>query len=108
IDRSLTLTDIARGMSPVNRAALNADVILLKRRGEVVGLSIWSLATGKLVYADVDPRPTAALGPAVRARAPKDHPVGARAPAPLGATVCCCVACPRRCWPVPPPGRRPR
>src|SRR5438034_3641562 len=58
IDRSLTLTDIARGMSPVNRAALNADVVLLKRRGEVVGLSIWSLATGKLVYADVDPSQT--------------------------------------------------
>ncbi|MEV0271119.1 EAL domain-containing protein [Hamadaea sp. NPDC050747] len=63
IDRSLTLTDITHGMHPVDRSDLKADVILLKRRGEVVDLSIWSMTTGELVYADegqggiVAPRP---------------------------------------------------
>ena len=55
IDRSLTLTDITDGMSPVHHAELNADVILLKRNGEVVGLAIWSLGDGRLVYSDVSP-----------------------------------------------------
>jgi diguanylate cyclase (GGDEF)-like protein len=52
VDRNLTYTDITRDMSPDNRADLNADVINLKRRGELVGLTIWSLADGQLVYTD--------------------------------------------------------
>ncbi len=55
IDRSLTLTDITHGTSPINAAALNADVIMLKRRGEVLSMSIWSLSDMRIVYSDVEP-----------------------------------------------------
>ncbi|WP_281899005.1 putative bifunctional diguanylate cyclase/phosphodiesterase [Phytohabitans aurantiacus] len=71
IDQSLTLTDITHGTNPINAAALNADVIMLKRRGEVVNLSIWSLATSQLVYSDVEPSAIEAPPPDVMARARK-------------------------------------
>ncbi|MCW6003306.1 EAL domain-containing protein [Micromonospora sp. CPCC 205371] len=67
IDRSLTLTDITHGTNPANAAALNADVTMLKRRGEVVNLSIWSLATSRVVYSDVEPRAIDAPAPAPEA-----------------------------------------
>jgi diguanylate cyclase (GGDEF)-like protein len=71
IDQSLTLTDITHGTNPINAAALNADVIMLKRRGEVVNLSIWSLATSQLVYSDVEPSAVEAPPPNVVALARK-------------------------------------
>jgi diguanylate cyclase (GGDEF)-like protein len=74
IDRSLTLTDITHGMHPVNRSNLTADVILLKRRGEVEDLTIWSLATRELVYADEGPGGTVAPRPDVFAKAQAGKP----------------------------------
>ncbi|GAA4716355.1 putative bifunctional diguanylate cyclase/phosphodiesterase [Phytohabitans rumicis] len=74
IDQSLTLTDITHGTNPLNAAALNADVIMLKRRGEVVNLSIWSLATLRVVYSDVEPSAVAAPPPHVVARARMGEP----------------------------------
>ena len=35
VDRVLTLTDITDGLNPAHRAELNADVVMLKRRGSV-------------------------------------------------------------------------
>lgn len=55
IDRILTLTDITDGLNPAHRAELNADVVMLKRRGSVAAVAIWSLADGRLVYSDIDP-----------------------------------------------------
>jgi hypothetical protein len=69
IDRSFTLTDVARGMNPVNRSALNADVILLKRRGALDRLAIWSLPQGRLVYTDIPASETVKPRPDVMARA---------------------------------------
>jgi diguanylate cyclase len=54
VDRSLTLTDITDGVHPVNRAEMDADMVLLKERDHLIGLAIWSLDNGRLVYADVD------------------------------------------------------
>ncbi|MEV6965734.1 EAL domain-containing protein [Hamadaea sp. NPDC051192] len=80
IDRSLTLTDITHGMHPVNRSDLKADVILLKRRGEVVDLSIWSMATRKLVYADEGQDGIVAPSPDVFERAQAGKPFIGEAP----------------------------
>lgn len=74
IDQNLTLTDITHGTNPINTAALNADVVLLKRRGEVVHLSIWSLATLRVVYSDVEPAAVDAPPPAAVARARTGEP----------------------------------
>jgi diguanylate cyclase (GGDEF)-like protein len=49
-------------------------VILLKRRGEVVGLAIWSLMDGRLLYSDVAPSEAAAPPPDVIARAREGKP----------------------------------
>ena len=54
VNRSITLNDITDGLHRSNRAALDADIILLKDRQELVGLRIWSLTTGGLVYTDPD------------------------------------------------------
>src|SRR5215475_2675830 len=73
-DRSLTLTDVVRGMNPVSGSALITDVISLKRRGEVIRLAMWSLSTGWLLYADADasetPTPTAEVRTQARAGKP--------------------------------------
>jgi diguanylate cyclase (GGDEF)-like protein len=74
IDRSLTLTDITDSMNREHRAELNADVILLKRRDEVLGLAVWSLADGSLVYSDVDPTDVVAPPPETLARAREGQP----------------------------------
>ena len=54
IDRNVTYVDITSGMHPADRAALDADLYLLKSRDQVLGLRIWTLEDGSAVYTDVD------------------------------------------------------
>jgi diguanylate cyclase (GGDEF)-like protein len=54
VDRSITFTDLRDGIHPRNRAKLDADVFLMKERGLVLGLRVWELVHGDLVYADPD------------------------------------------------------
>jgi diguanylate cyclase (GGDEF)-like protein len=74
IDRSLTLTDLHDGIHPSNRAKLDADMVLLKGRGAVKSLAIWSLDNGRLVYADIDYPGATDLSPALVARARQGQP----------------------------------
>lgn len=52
VDRSLTLNDIQQGLHRTNRATLDSDVILLANRGQLLGLKISSLETGRVLYVD--------------------------------------------------------
>jgi hypothetical protein len=74
IDRSLRLNDITDGIHPTNRARLDRDTILLKDRGQIIGLAIWALADGGLVYADVDNPAAGTLDPGLAAQARAGRP----------------------------------
>ena len=54
VDRNITELEWLTGtLDPQNRAALEADVLALKERGEIVGLEVWA-RDGSLMYADGD------------------------------------------------------
>ena len=74
IDRSLTLNDITENLHPDNHARLDADVVLLQQRGQVLGLMMWSMADGRLVYADPDHQDAGWLGEERRAAVRNDRP----------------------------------
>src|SRR5688572_14636306 len=74
IDRSLTLNDITGGIHPTNRSKLDGDMILLKDRGHIIALAIWSLSDGGLVYADVDNTAEGTLSPGLVAQARAGEP----------------------------------
>jgi diguanylate cyclase (GGDEF)-like protein len=70
VDRSITFTDISDGIHPRNRAKLDSDVYLLKERGLLLGLRVWELGGGTVVYSDPDnPDKGARLDPDLLARA---------------------------------------
>jgi diguanylate cyclase (GGDEF)-like protein len=75
VDRSVTYTDIRDGIHPQNRAELDADVFLLKDRDLLLGLRVWELIGGTLVYADPDhPAEGAKLAGDLLARARAGQP----------------------------------
>lgn len=74
IDRILTLTDITDGLNPAHRAELNADVVMLKRRGSVSAVAIWSLTDGRVVYSDVEPPQRGTPPPEVMQKAREGKP----------------------------------
>ncbi|AGZ44487.1 putative bifunctional diguanylate cyclase/phosphodiesterase [Actinoplanes friuliensis] len=82
IDRSLTLNDLVDELHPANRAQLDTDLVLLRQRGEVRGLMIWSLTDGRLVYADPDYLLAGRLTDARRRSVPLDHPTAGNATDP--------------------------
>ncbi|MDQ1465879.1 MAG: hypothetical protein QOH10_294 [Actinomycetota bacterium] len=52
VDRNITESEFARvKMDPRKRADLDADVLALKQRGEILGLEVWD-RHGALIYAD--------------------------------------------------------
>lgn len=72
VDRSITFNDIDNGIHSKNRAKLDSDVFLLKSRELMLGLRVWRLTDGQLIYADPDqPDDGSRLGaaPLDRARA---------------------------------------
>jgi diguanylate cyclase (GGDEF)-like protein len=75
IDRSLTLDDITGRLHPANHAALDADVVRLQARSQLLGLTVWSMADGHLVYADPDHRDAGRLSEQRRASVRTDRPV---------------------------------
>jgi diguanylate cyclase (GGDEF)-like protein len=75
IDRSLTLHDITDRLHPENHAALDADVVLLQAKDQLLGLTMWSMADGHLVYADPDHQDAGWLSEERRAAVRADRPV---------------------------------
>ena len=53
VDRNVTLWHIDRlAVSMVNEAYMNADIAVLRQRGQLSGLEVWRFRDGALVYAD--------------------------------------------------------
>jgi diguanylate cyclase (GGDEF)-like protein len=80
VDRSITYNDIRNGIHPQNRAQLDADVVLLKARELLLGLRVWELTGGRIVYADPDQSDsgdTLAAGTLSRARRGRPFAVAA-------------------------------
>ncbi|MDQ1534303.1 MAG: hypothetical protein QOF28_2064 [Actinomycetota bacterium] len=54
VDRNVTELELAKGaLDPRKRADLDADVLALQKRGEILGLEVWN-RDGDLIYADGD------------------------------------------------------
>jgi diguanylate cyclase (GGDEF)-like protein len=74
VARELTIQDILLLLDHDKRAAMDHDVTLLRDEGAIVGLRVWSIADGRLVYSDAahrnSPEPEAAAIAAVRAGRP--------------------------------------
>jgi diguanylate cyclase len=70
VARELTVQDMLLTVDRGKRQAMNADVTLLRQEGAIVGLRVWSLVDGRLVYSDAahrtSPEPRAAATAAVR------------------------------------------
>jgi diguanylate cyclase (GGDEF)-like protein len=71
VARELTIQDILLLVEKDKRAAMDADVTLLRNEGAIAGLRVWSMVDGRLVYSDAAhrafPEPGAAAIAAVRA-----------------------------------------
>lgn len=87
IDRSLTLNDITDRLHPENHAALDADVVLLQSKDQLLGLTMWSMTDGHLVYADPDHQDVGWLSDDRRAAVRPDRPVATPAVDANGAHV---------------------
>jgi diguanylate cyclase (GGDEF)-like protein len=74
VARELTVQDMLLLLDSGKREAMDADVTLLRGEGAILGLRVWSLVDGRLVYADAahrdSPQPPAAAITAVRAGRP--------------------------------------
>jgi diguanylate cyclase (GGDEF)-like protein len=71
VARELTIQDILLLVDRDKRAAMDADVTLLRGEGAILGLRVWSMVDGRLVYSDAahraSPEPGAAAVAAVLA-----------------------------------------
>ncbi|MEV6847518.1 EAL domain-containing protein [Actinoplanes sp. NPDC051411] len=71
VARELTVQDMLLTVDRGKRQAMDADVILLQGEGAILGLRVWSMVDGRLVYSDAahrnSPEPEAAAIAAVRA-----------------------------------------
>ena len=74
VSREITVQDILLLLDSNKREAMDADVALLQGEGAILGLRIWSLVDGRLVYSDAahrrSPQPREAAIAAVRAGKP--------------------------------------
>jgi diguanylate cyclase (GGDEF)-like protein len=70
VSRELTVQDLLLLLDDNKREAMDTDVALLRGEGAILGLRIWSLVDGRLVYSDAahrgSPEPRAAAIAAVR------------------------------------------
>jgi diguanylate cyclase (GGDEF)-like protein len=75
VERGVTYTDISEGIHPQNRAKLDNDIYLLQERRLLLGLRVWALAGGTLVYSDPEhPDGPPRLAADVLAQARAGHP----------------------------------
>jgi diguanylate cyclase (GGDEF)-like protein len=72
VSRELTLQDILLLLDANKREAMDADVALLQGEGAIVGLRVWSLVDGRLVYSDAKHRGSTAEPPAAALSALRD------------------------------------
>jgi diguanylate cyclase (GGDEF)-like protein len=74
VGRELTVQDMLLIVDRDKREAMDDDVALLQGEGAILGLRVWSIVDGRLVYSDAahrnSPEPTAAAIAAVRAGKP--------------------------------------
>jgi diguanylate cyclase (GGDEF)-like protein len=74
VARELTVQDMLLLVDREKRQAMDADVTLLQGEGAILGLRVWSMVDGRLVYGDAahrnSPEPPAAAFAAVRAGKP--------------------------------------
>jgi hypothetical protein len=58
VARELTVQDMLLTVDRAKRQAMDADVTLLQGEGAILGLRVWSMVDGRLVYSDTAHRTT--------------------------------------------------